>query len=177
MDIELLKYPIGRFSPPAEITPTIRENWIQIIENIPNQLEEIAGKLTEKQLETAYRPGGWTARQVIHHLLDSHIHCYVRMKAALTEGENPTIKDYNENAYATLPDSLEAPIAVSILGLKGLHARWAFWMKTFREEDWKKSYYHPTRDITYPLDRVLGIYAWHSQHHLEHLKLVMNYEL
>ncbi len=171
MDLELLKYPIGRFSAPEQITDEIRRNWIQILEEFPAQLDTVASQLTEEQLETPYRPGGWTARQVIHHVYDSHTHCYVRMKAALTEGENPTIKDYDENAYAELSDGKNAPIESSILGIKGLHARWTYLLKNLQESDWSKTYLHPTRGITYPLDRVLGIYAWHSLHHLEHLKM------
>lgn len=172
MDIEQLKYPIGRFSAPEVITPAIRNEWINTLESFPEKLEVLVNKLSEKQLATAYRPEGWTAQQVIHHLYDSHTHCYVRMKAALTEGENPTIKDYDENAYAVLADSLEAPVALSVLGLKALHGRWTIFMKSFTEADWPKTYFHPTRQITYPLDRVLGIYAWHSLHHLAHLEII-----
>ncbi|MEY2794040.1 MAG: hypothetical protein RJA76_2032 [Bacteroidota bacterium] len=174
MDLEHLKYPIGKFAVPEKITPEIRESWIKILEEFPKQLEEVASSLSENQLETPYRPGGWTARQVIHHIYDSHSHCYVRIKAALTEGENPTIKDYNENAYAQLIDGASAPIEWSIWGIKGLHARWTYLMKSFAEQDWSKTYFHPTRGINYPLDRVLGIYAWHSLHHLEHLKIIVN---
>ncbi|RVU25692.1 putative metal-dependent hydrolase [Sandaracinomonas limnophila] len=174
MDLEALKYPMGRFKAPETIDTEQRKIWIETIENFPIQLEAFAKQLTEKQLETPYRPEGWTARQVIHHLYDSHTHCYVRMKAALTEGENPEIKDYNENAYANLSDGKSGPIEFSILGLKALHSRWTYWMKTFTEEDWEKSYFHPTRQITYKLDKVLGIYAWHCLHHLEHLKIIVN---
>ena len=173
-EIEHLRYPMGRFVAPESITEEIRNEWIKTLEDFPSKLEEIASKLSESQLETPYRIDSWTARQVIHHLYDSHTHCYVRIKAALTEGENPTIKDYDENAYANAADGKSAPIEWSILGLRGLHARWTYLMKSFTEEDWKKSYFHPTRGITYPLDKVLGIYAWHSLHHLEHLKIILN---
>lgn len=177
MDLEQLKYPMGRFTAPEKITEEIRNEWIKTLEEFPAKLDDIASKLTEKQLETPYRPGSWTARQVIHHLYDSHTHCYIRIKAALTEGENPTIKDYDENAYAQLADGNKAPIEFSIMGIKGLHARWTYLLKSFKEEDWNKSYFHPTRGINYPLDKVLGIYAWHSLHHLEHLKIVESGEL
>ncbi len=170
-EIEHLRYPIGRFKVPETITTEIRNEWIKTLQEFPAILEELATKLTEKQLETPYREGGWTARQVIHHLYDSHTHCYVRMKAALTEGENPEIKDYDENGYANLEDGKNGPIQFSLQGIAALHARWTYWMKSFTEEDWSKSYYHPTRGITYPLDKVVGIYAWHSLHHLEHLKM------
>jgi hypothetical protein len=173
MEINPLQYPIGRFSAPEVITSEIREEWISILKEFPEKLETIASQLNEKQLETPYREGSWTARQVIHHLFDSHIHCYVRIKAALTEGENPTIKDYDENAYAKLSDGANAPIEMSVLGIKGLHARWVYLLNSLKEEDWNKSYFHPTRGITYPLDRVVGIYAWHSMHHLAHLEIIL----
>lgn len=169
MDIEQLKYPIGRFSAPEVITAEIRQEWIKTLENFPSELEKMVQKLTIEQLELPYREGSWNARQVIHHLYDSHTHCYVRMKAALTEGENPTIKDYDENQYAFLEDGLYAPVELSVMGLKALHGRWVIFLKSFKEEDWKRTYFHPTRQITYQLDRVLGIYAWHSLHHLAHL--------
>jgi hypothetical protein len=173
MEINPLQYPIGRFSAPEVITSEIREEWVSILKEFPEKLEAIASPLNEKQLETTYREGSWTARQVIHHIFDSHIHCYVRMKAALTEGENPTIKDYDENAYASLNDGQNAPIEMSIWGIKGLHARWVYLLQNLQEEDWKKTYFHPTRGITYPLDRVIGIYAWHSMHHLAHLEIIL----
>ena len=172
MDIEQLKYPIGRFIAPEEITPSIRQEWIQTLENFPTELEKIAQQLTDEQLNLPYREGSWNARQIIHHLYDSHTHCYVRMKAALTEGENPTIKDYDENQYAQLADGLDAPIELSIMGLKALHGRWTIFLKSFTEQDWERTYFHPTRQISYPLDRVLGIYAWHSLHHLAHLNII-----
>jgi hypothetical protein len=172
MEINPLQYPIGRFSAPEVITSEIREKWILILKEFPEKLEFVAKQLSNQQLETAYREGSWTARQVIHHLFDSHLHCYIRMKAVLTEGENPTIKDYNENAYAMLQDGCNAPIDMSILGIKGLHARWGYFLDSLEESDWTKTYYHPTRAITYPLDRVIGIYAWHSMHHLAHLEII-----
>lgn len=173
MEINPLQYPIGRFTAPEVITSEIRSEWIKILKEFPEKLHDVAIQLTEKQLETPYREGSWTARQVIHHLFDSHIHCYVRMKAALTEAENPEIKDYNENAYAMLSDGQKAPVEMSILGIQGLHARWVYLLNTLKEEDWKKTYFHPTRGITYPLDSVLGIYAWHSMHHLAHLEIIL----
>ncbi|MHA8065472.1 YfiT family bacillithiol transferase [Aquirufa sp. ROCK2-A2] len=172
MEINPLQYPIGRFSAPEVITPAIREEWIATLKEFPAKLEALASQLNENQLETTYREGSWTGRQVIHHLFDSHIHCYVRIKAALTEGENPTIKDYDENAYALLADGSSAPIELSIMGLKALHARWVYLLNSLEEADWSKTYLHPTRGITYPLDRVIGIYAWHSMHHLAHLEII-----
>jgi hypothetical protein len=174
MEINPLQYPIGRFVAPEIITDSVRSEWIKVLQEFPEQLSEIASQLSEKQLDTPYREGSWTARQVIHHLFDSHIHCYVRIKAALTEGENPTIKDYDENAYAILSDGNKAPIEMSIWGIKGLHARWVYLLQNLQEEDWKKTYFHPTRGISYPIDRVLGIYAWHSKHHLAHLEIILN---
>lgn len=167
------KYPIGTYQAPAEITEEILTQWIKNIEDFPNQLEAVAITMTEEELNTPYRDGGWTGRQVIQHLFDSHTHCYIRFKAALTEGENPEIKDYDENAYANLADGKSGNIHLSILGLKAIHGRWAELLKSFSAEDWKKTYFHPTRKRTYILDNTLGIYAHHGLHHLAHLKLIM----
>lgn len=172
MEINPLQYPIGKFIAPEVITPEIRANWIKTIADFPDLLADLAAKLTEQTLKKAYRPGGWTARQVIHHMFDSHMNCYIRFKKALNE-ENPTIMPYSENDWAHMIDGNEAPIEWSITGVKAVHQRWVYLMQTLQEPDWSKTYFHPERDITYRLDRVLGIYAWHCMHHLKHIESVL----
>ncbi len=169
MELNPLQYPIGKFIAPEIISLEIRNSWIQVISDFPKALEREAEGMSAQALNTPYRPGSWTARQVIHHLFDSHMHCYIRFKMALTE-DNPSIKPYSENDWAHLPDGDDAPIKWSIAGLSSVHARWVYLMNTLEEQDWKRTYYHPERQITYTLDRVLGIYAWHCLHHLKHVE-------
>lgn len=166
------KYPIGTYQAPNEINQEILNRWIDEMEAFPHELEKFAKGMSEEQLSSPYREGSWTGRQVIQHLFDSHMHCYIRFKAALTEGENPEIKDYDENGYANLFDGKSGNIQWSLDGLKALHGRWAEMMRSFSPQDWKRSYFHPTRQKTYVLDNTLGIYAHHSKHHLAHLKLI-----
>lgn len=171
-ELNPLQYPIGKFSAPEIITPELRAEWIEIISDLPGQLADLLANVDESLLEKPYRPGGWSARKVIHHLYDSHINSYIRFKMALTE-DNPTIKPYDENTWAEMPDGNEAPIQWSIEGIKYIHLRWVYLMKTMQESDWSKTYLHPERGISYRLDRVLGIYAWHCVHHLKHVESVL----
>lgn len=176
MELDPNQYPIGKFSAPEIITPALRATWISTIETLADELAATLVDVDESRLENPYRKGSWSARQVIHHLYDSHINSYVRFKMALTE-ENPTIKPYDENTWAAMPDGNEAPIAWSVEGIKYIHFRWVYLMKTMEESDWSKTYFHPERGITYRLDKVLGIYAWHCTHHLKHIQLVVNGKL
>lgn len=173
MEVNPLQYPIGRFQAPEQIDAAQRQQWMEQLKALPEQLEAMLAKFRPEDLEKPYREGSWTARQVVHHLFDSHVHCYVRMKAALTEQDGVEIKDYNENAYAQLPDGKHAPVELSLMGLKALHHRWVYLLQSLSEEDWQKTYFHPTRGIHYRLDRVLGLYAWHGLHHLAHLNLIV----
>ncbi|RXK50701.1 YfiT family bacillithiol transferase [Aquirufa rosea] len=168
MEINPLQYPIGKFSAPENITPEIRQAWIQTLADFPEKLQEAIKGMSEESLAKPYRPGGWTARQVIHHVYDSHMNSFIRFKMALTE-DKPIIKAYSEADWANLPDGNEAPIEWSIEGLKYVHLRWVYLLRTFQESDWKNAYTNPERGITYPLDRALGIYAWHCDHHLAHV--------
>ena len=172
MELNPLQYPIGKFSAPDVITPELRKEWISIIDALPGQLATLLTGVDETLLEKPYRAGGWSARKVIHHLYDSHINSYIRFKMALTE-EIPTIKPYDENTWAAMPDGNEAPIEWSIEGIKYIHLRWVYLMETMQESDWSRTYFHPERGITYRLDRVLGIYAWHCVHHLKHIESVI----
>ena len=167
-----LQYPIGKFSAPDEISPALRSTWIETIERFPKELANLVEGASTENLAKAYRPWSWSARQVVHHMFDSHMNSYIRFKMALTE-DNPSIKPYSENDWAHMPDGDEAPIEWSVEGVKFVHLRWVFLMKTMEETDWSKSYFHPERGITYRLDRVLGIYAWHCTHHLKHIESVL----
>jgi uncharacterized damage-inducible protein DinB len=165
--MEKLQYPIGRFSHEGEITPEQRELWINEITEVPRKLRLAVKGLSESELNTPYRPGGWTIRQVVHHLADSHMNSYIRFKLALTE-ELPTIKPYEEARWAELSDSANMPIEVSLQLLESLHLRWVNVLRSIPPEDFNRSFIHPESGVT-PLARNLGIYAWHGNHHIAHI--------
>ena len=163
------RYPIGVFSSPAIITEGIQQNWIQTLEHFPTRLENLVKDLSEVQLDTPYREGGWTLRQVVHHCADSHHHSYIRFKWALTE-ENPVIKAYNEADWAELFDTKTAPIEMSLLHLKAVHAKLVYLLKGLSDKDLQKSFVHPETNETVVLSRNIGIYAWHCNHHFAHIE-------
>jgi hypothetical protein len=158
-----LSYPIGRFQPGAQNRKLI----LLEIADTPGRLRDAVEGLTENQLDTPYRPGGWTVRQVVHHLADSHMHSYIRTKFALTQNE-PTIMPYDENAWAVLRDAKSGPLESSLLLLEGLHTRWVQLLKSIDEEDWKRKFNHPERGVL-ALDVNAAIYAWHGRHHTAHI--------
>ena len=163
-----LRYPLGRFTPPAEFTPTHRETFIRQLEEAPAALRAAVKGLTRVQLLTPYREGGWTVAQVVHHLADSHLHSYVRVKFALTE-DNPTIKPYDEVSWATFPDAADPGTLELSLGLlDGLHARFVQTWRALDEVAWARPYVHPERGPL-SLDRTLALYAWHGLHHTAHI--------
>ncbi|NBC71801.1 YfiT family bacillithiol transferase [Paenibacillus sacheonensis] len=166
--MEVLKYPIGRFAAPAEMTDAVRARWIEEIAALPALLKDAVSGLSEAQLDTPYRDGGWTVRQVVHHLADSHINSYMRFKLALTE-EKPTIKPYDEERWAELPDSVGTPVELSLDLVESLHARWVKLLASLSETEYKRAFVHPESGRETPLDRNLGIYAWHGKHHLAHI--------
>lgn len=172
MEIEKLKYPIGKANLPEVITKKKMEEWISILERFPQELEFLTRDLSENQLDTPYRENGWTIRQVIHHCYDSHLNSYTRFKLALTEAE-PKIKPYNEALWAELNDSKTGPIALSVDGLKALHARWVYFLNELSDNDFKKTFIHPATNTTYSLKKATGVYAWHSLHHFAHIKQLM----
>ncbi|MCQ6265094.1 bacillithiol transferase BstA [Fictibacillus sp. WQ 8-8] len=161
-----LRYPVGLFALDQDITEKKIEEWIHDIESAPNQLKEAVNDLTEEQLDTPYRPGGWTVRQVVHHLPDSHLNSYTRFKLALTE-ENPVIRPYKEDQWAELPDS-KLPIAVSIQLLEALHERWIVLLKSLTTADLEKTFTHPDSGVV-TLAQNIGLYSWHSRHHIAHI--------
>jgi len=166
------RYPVGRFVSPQLITPDMRQEWLAEIEQTPQNMREALYDMTEEQLNTPYREGGWTVRQVVHHMADSHLNSYVRFRLALTEDE-PTIKPYAEDRWAELADAKHAPIDLSLAMLEALHARWVLLLKSLQEEDWNRTFRHPERGLM-TLEKNLALYAWHGRHHAAHVLLVKN---
>ncbi len=164
-----LRYPIGQFSAPEIISEELKNEWIQILEDFPTRLENLVTNLSEEQLETPYRDGGWTVRQVVHHCSDSHHHSYIRFKWALTE-DNPTIKAYEEKDWAELFDTKTAPIAMSLLHLKAVHAKLVYLLKGLSDKDLQRTFIHPESNDTVLLRNNIGIYAWHCNHHYAHIE-------
>lgn len=171
-ELEQLRYPIGKLSLPKEITKALRDEWITVLETFPNRLEQLVAHITEEQLETPYRPGGWTVRQVIHHIADSHHHSYARFKWALTE-DKPLIKAYEEKDWAELKDVKHAPIAMSLLHIRALHGKLVHLLKSMNDADFERSFMHPETGKEVFLKVNLAIYAWHCNHHYEHIESVV----
>ncbi|WP_034041050.1 YfiT family bacillithiol transferase [Wocania ichthyoenteri] len=169
LELQNLKYPIGEFDCPNNISKEHIESWISILEHFPNRLENLIKNLSDKQLDTQYRPGGWTVRQVIHHVSDSHHHSYTRFKWALTE-DKPIIKAYYEERWAELEDSKSAPIEMSLNHLKAIHFKLVYLLKSLHEDDFNKCFIHPETNTEVPLKKNIGIYAWHSNHHYAHIE-------
>ena len=160
-------FPVGRFVAPEAITPDDRERLLVEIEEAPVRLGAAVSGLTEAQIDTPYRDGGWTVRQVVHHLPDSHLNSYTRFRLALTEDE-PTIRPYQEGRWAELPDARTAPVEVSLALLEALHRRWALLLRSLTSEQWVLRFRHPDLGLV-PLDRNLALYAWHGRHHVAHI--------
>lgn len=160
-----LSYPIGKYIVPETITSGHLHAWIDIIHQFPNKLEKAVKNLSDNQLDTPYRPGGWTIRQLVHHIADSHMNAYIRLKLGMTETE-PTIKPYDQDSWAVMPDC-ELPVEVSLSLIKALHQRWYCSLEFIR--DWSRTVYHPEQESTLRLDELTGMYAWHSEHHLAHI--------
>ncbi len=161
------RYPIGRFVYSGDESAEARKSAIEAIAALPSQLRGAVAGLTDEQLDTPYRDGGWTLREVVHHVADSHMNAYVRWKLALTE-HAPTIKPYDESNWAKLPDS-RLPIDVSLNLIDSLHARFGTLMSSMSESDWDRTYFHPEHRRAVPLREVLELYAWHGKHHTAHI--------
>ncbi len=162
-----LKYPIGRFKVPAFITPEDCERFIAEIAQAPAQLRSAVKGLSAVQLDTPYRPGGWTLRQVVHHLPDSHMNSYVRFMLASTE-DDPVIRTYEEQHWAELPEAKSGPIEMSLALLDALHVRWVAHLKNLAPADFSRAFVHPKLGRV-PLDQALALYAWHGKHHIAHI--------
>ncbi|HEX8504466.1 MAG TPA: putative metal-dependent hydrolase [Hymenobacter sp.] len=170
---EHLSYPIGRAQMPAgPLAPAERTPLVQQIADLPAQLTAAARAVGGEGLQGPYRPGGWTGRQVIHHVADSHMNMYFRYRLALTE-DHPTVRPYDEQAWAELPDVAAAPITVSLTLLEALHSRWVTLLHHLSEDQWRRTFYHPGTQLDFTLDQALAMYAWHGQHHLAHVKLLL----
>ena len=162
-----LAYPIGKFAWSAPGSAEDRARRIAEIAAAPAALRDAVANLSEAQLETPYRPGGWTVRQVAHHVPDSHMNAYVRFKLAVTE-EAPTIKPYDEAAWAELADVKAVPVATSLALLAAVHERWVAFLRSLGEADWVRTFRHPELGVV-PLEKNLAQYAWHGRHHVAHV--------
>jgi len=163
-----LRYPVGKFDWDAPIDEAEFPILIAAIAKAPGALRAAVAGLSRDQLETRYRPGGWTVKQVVHHVPDSHLNAYTRFKLALTEHE-PTIKPYDEAAWAELSDSREVPIEVSLALLDALHLRWVALLRSMGTADFNRTLRHPEHGRVLTLKQMLGLYAWHSRHHVAHI--------
>ncbi|MEH7095554.1 YfiT family bacillithiol transferase [Neobacillus vireti] len=161
------RYPIGKFEYKGEITNEVVKDWIEEIEELPELLRSVVKNMNMEQLDTPYRLGGWTVRQVVHHIADSHMNAYIRFKLALTE-ENPVIKPYQEEKWADLPDS-KLPINVSLELLTALHKRLVQLLRSLNSNDLKRTFLHPESGEV-SVGRNIGMYAWHGRHHLAHIE-------
>ncbi|RDK86917.1 YfiT family bacillithiol transferase [Marinirhabdus gelatinilytica] len=169
MNIEALQYPIGTFKKPENISEKDIQEAITILEIFPEQLRLLTAHLPEDTLKQPYRPEGWTIRQLIHHIADSHHHSYTRLKWTLTE-DTPAIKGYNEKDWAALGDSTTMPIAWSLTHVEALHYKMTYLLKSLTTEQWERTYQHPDKEEPTTLKEHTLIYAWHSMHHFAHIK-------
>jgi len=167
-ELELLKYPIGKFEIPKEISSDDIKKWITDISELPEKLNKSVRPLSKEQLDTPYRPEGWTLKQLAHHIADSHMSALLRFKWALTEDE-PTIKAYDEKAFADLYDSKFAPVEISLDFITALHAKWVILMENMSVSDFEKTFVHPQSGSRFKLKEILGHYSWHTRHHYAHL--------
>ncbi len=167
-ELEALKYPIGKYTKPESLTEEVLQDNINDIQSFPTRLREAVSNLNDAQLDTPYRPDGWTIRQVVHHCADSHMNSLIRFKLALTE-DSPTIKPYYEERWAELADSKTMPIASGLTLLEGLHQRWIVLLNSLSEAEFKRTFIHPEHGKSFRLDENVGVYAWHCNHHLAHI--------
>ena len=169
-----LRFPIGQFADPGAITEGHVNTWLQDLAALPGDLRRTVTPLSDTQLDTPYRPGGWAVRQVVHHLPDSHLNCLLRFRWALTE-ERPVIKPYDEAAVAELPDYRSAPIGHSLDLLDALHARWVDLVRSLNRDQLQRTFVNPESGES-TLARTVGVYAWHGRHHLAHIERLIERE-
>ena len=165
-----LKYPIGKYVEQPFSEEKLKE-WLLDIQTLPMHVEHAVLNLDEHQLQTPYRPGGWTVHQLVHHVADSHMNAYIRFKLGLTE-DNPAIKPYEEKLWAEMADTKNLPINISITILFAVHLRLSEVLKNVTEEEWSRTVFHPEHQKTMTLWYLLGMYAWHGKHHVAHIRLV-----
>ncbi len=162
-----LRYPTGRFTADSDVTPVKRAAWIRQIAETPAALRAAVHGLNERQLDTPYRLEGWSVRQLLHHVPDSHVNAYIRFKLALTE-DNPTIKPYKEAEWAKLADTRRTPPDVSLTLLEAVHHRWVVLLESMNDADFQRPFVHPENGPM-TLDQLLQLYAWHGKHHVAHI--------
>jgi hypothetical protein len=171
--MEHLKYPQGRFEYGKTYSSDDNQKHIAIIKQFPEQLNALVKTLSAEQLEQSYRPDGWNAKQIIHHIADSHMNALIRLKLTLTE-DSPTIKPYNQDLWANLEDGKNTPIETSLNLVQGIHQRLSLILKKITDEDLQRKYIHPEYNKEFKLDEMLALYAWHGRQHYEHLKIIKN---
>jgi DinB superfamily len=162
-----LRYPIGKFRRPASLSPAERAAAVAAIAETPARLRAAVAGLAPAQLDTPYRPGGWTVRQLVHHVPESHMNAFVRLKLALTE-DGPTIRPYHEDRWAELPDAKAAPIEPSLALLEALHQRWDLALRELAAPDWERTFVHPDLGRQ-TVEQLVALYAWHGRHHVAHV--------
>jgi DinB superfamily len=167
MDTPDLRYPVGEFRFPESVSAQALTRFIDQIADTPARMRAAIAGLSDAQLDTPYRPGGWTVRQVAHHVPDSHINSYVRFRLALTE-DQPVIKPYEESRWAELPDARTLSVEASLALLENLHARWVPLLRSLSGADWKRSFRHPELGLV-SLENNAALYAWHGRHHVAHI--------
>lgn len=172
LDLEQLRFPVGKYEVPTAINPVTLQEWKYEIAQFPRRMQEVVSLLEIYQLAWRYRPEGWSIRQVVHHCADSHLNAFIRTKLLLTE-EAPIIKPYKEELWAELPDTLEAPVEWSLMLLDGVHRRWSLLLNHLADDAWGRTYVHPQYGKTFRLDEAVGLYAWHCRHHLAHIRLAI----
>lgn len=174
MDIDQLRYPVGKFAAPVNVTADQRKLWIEEIKDLPSLLEGEVEGLSASDLLKVYRPDGWNITQLVHHLADSHMNSFIRFKLALTE-DKPTIKPYLEGKWSQMPDNTKLDLKYSLAILKPLHHRWGYLLDHMSEEEFSNSgYIHPEKGRVQMLNEVLALYAWHCRHHLAHIRIAKN---
>src|SRR3954464_3496860 len=167
--LEKLRYPVGRMERTATpLDRTTRERYLETIEQLPARLRSLVSGLSDAQLDTPYRPGGWTVRQVVHHVPESHMNAYIRMKLAATE-DAPTVKTYEEQLWAELPDAKSAPAELSLSLLEALHRRWVLFLRNLSDAEYARTFKHPDWG-TVTIDEAVALYEWHCRHHLAHVR-------
>jgi hypothetical protein len=167
-ELQKLKYPVGKFQRPTEFPESVLAESIKEIALFPARIKSAVANLNDEQLDTRYRPEGWTIRQVVHHVADSHLNAFIRFKLALTE-ETPTVKPYFEERWAEMPDTKKSEISSSLKIIDGLHSRWTILLKSLSKNDFEKKFFHPEQKREVPLTETLTMYAWHGRHHLAHI--------
>jgi len=166
-DLDSLRYPIGHFTHGQTYTAEQTQEHLAALAIFPHNLTELVGKWGDDRLNTPYRPGGWTVRQTVHHLADSHMNAYIRTKLAISQ-ENPTVSPYDEAVWAEMRDS-KLSISPSLVILSNLHQRWVTVLEALSETQWQRTYFHPGYQRQYSLSGVAALYAWHGEHHYQHI--------